>query len=290
LFLSAKKSFLFTLPSLVFYGLFVVFPVFYGVYLSFTDIGSFIQKLNFIGFQNYLTIFAEGRFQNSFRITIIYVTITAVLINVIALFIAVLLDNTRSRYLNSVVRVFVYLPAILTPILIGFIWYYIYKLGIPALFSLVGLKSLSRIRFLSPSFALSSVIMTTCWLNIGVAMLIYIAGLLSVDPNMIDAGSIDGANSWQKLVRIKLPLITHAFIINFVNTLVFAFKQFDQIWSMTKGGPASTTETLPLYIYLVAFQNAQIGRASAAAYILFSIILVVSLVIIVSLNRRAVRA
>ncbi len=286
--ISARKSFLFTFPGLFLYGIFVLFPIFFGFYLSLTDISSFVEKLHFVGLQNYITIFGEERFLNSLRVTVIYVLISSVLINSVALIIAISIDASSNRLVNGITRVLVYLPAILTPIIIGFIWYYIYKLGFPAIFKLLGLTSLASIRFLSPSMALFSAIIATSWMNIGVAMLIYSAALLGVDANLLAAASIDGAGSWRRLVAVKLPLITHAFIINFVHTLVFAFKQFDQIFSMTKGGPGTVTETLSIYIYKVAFKNSQVGRASAAAYVLFFIVMLVSLVIIVSLNKRAV--
>jgi ABC-type sugar transport system permease subunit len=286
--ISARKSFLFSFPGVLLYTVFVVFPIFFGFYLSLTDISSFVQKLHFVGAENYTTILADERFLNSFRVTVIFVVISSVVINLAALLIAIGIDASANRFVNGVTRVLVYLPGILTPIIIGFIWYYIYKLGIPAIFSLLGLKSLASIQFLSPSMALFSVTMATSWMNIGVAMLIYSAALLGVDSNLLAAASIDGAGGWRRLVSIKLPLITHAFIINFVHTLVFAFKQFDQIFSMTKGGPGSVTETLSIYIYRVAFKNSQVGRASAAAYVLFFVVMLVSLFIIVSLNKRAV--
>jgi raffinose/stachyose/melibiose transport system permease protein len=289
LLISARKSFLFSFPGVFLYSIFVVFPIFFGFYLSLTDIASFVQKLKFTGLQNYLTIFSEERFLNSLRVTIFYVITTSVLINVLALLIAICIDASPNRYLNAIARVLIYLPAILTPIIIGFIWYYIWKLGVPAVLKLIGLGSLVGSGFLGYDLAPFSVIVSTSWMNIGVAMLIYVSALLSVDSGLIAAASIDGAGSWRRLVSIKLPLITHAFIINFVNTLVFAFKQFDQIFSMTRGGPGYVTETMSIYIYRVAFLNGQVGRASAAAYVLFFMVMIVSLFIIVSLNRRAVQ-
>lgn len=286
--ISARRSFSFIFPGLLLYAIFVVYPIIFGLYLSLTDISSFVEKLNFIGLQNYSTIFAEARFLNSLKVTVNYVVVSSILINSVALLIAIGIDASANKVVNGVTRVLVYLPAILTPIIIGFIWYYIYKLGLPAIFDLFGLKTLAGIRFLSPSMALLSTIMATSWMKIGVAMLIYSAALLGVDESLMDAASIDGAGSWRRLVSVKLPLIMHAFVINFVQTLVFAFKQFDQIFSMTKGGPGTVTETLSIYIYRVAFMNSQVGQASAAAYVLFFIVMAVSLVIIVSLNRRTV--
>jgi raffinose/stachyose/melibiose transport system permease protein len=287
--ISARKSFLFSSPGVFLYSVFVVFPILFGLYLSLTDIASFVQKLNFIGLQNYRTIFSEERFLNSLRVTILYVLTTSIIINIFALFIAICIDASPNRYLNAIARVLIYLPAILTPIIIGFIWYYIWKLGVPAILKPIGLGALVGGGFLGYDLAPFSVIVSTSWMNIGVAMLIYVSGLLGVDSSLLDAASIDGAGSWRRLVAVKLPLITHAFIINFVNTLVFTFKQFDQIFSMTKGGPGYVTETISIYIYKVAFLNGQVGRASAAAYVLFFMVMIVSVFIIVSLNRRTVQ-
>jgi len=286
--ISARKSFIFSLPGVFLYAVFLVLPILLGFYLSMTDAAGAVGGQNCIGLSNYLSIFAEGRFLNSLRVTILYVIATSIIVNVFALFIAVCIDASPFRSLNAVVRVMVFLPSILTPIIIGFIWYYIWKLGIPAILDAVGLGALAGSGFLDFDRAMFSVVVSTSWMNIGVAMLIYASGLLGIDQNLLEAAVIDGAGPWRRLVSIKLPLIMHAFIINFVNTLVFAFKQFDQIFSMTKGGPGYTTETLPIYIYRVAFLNGQVGRASAAAYVLFFIVMGVSLFIIVSLNKRAV--
>jgi ABC-type sugar transport system permease subunit len=199
--------------------------------------------------------------------------------------IALVLDELKNKVFVNITRVAVYIPAVLTPIIVGFIWYYILKIGLPDILNAIGVES--RIDLFSSSSAFGVVVFVTFWMNSGVAVIIFSSGLMQINKELIQAAEIDGASAIQKISKIKIPLIGYTFVINLINTTIFTFKQFDQIYSMTNGGPGNSTEVLSILIYKKGFYNMQMGEAASIAYVLFFMILVITIIILKAMKSRS---
>jgi ABC-type sugar transport system permease subunit len=168
----------------------------------------------------------------------------------------------------------------MTPVVMGFVWYYIYKLGVPSLLALMGIPDAANLELIGTKTSMMCVIITTVWLQMGTSMLIYSAAINGIPGDIYESAAIDGASRAQSFFRVTLPLITPAFLINMVNTLITGFKQFDQIQAMTKGGPAKTTETLTILIHYHALMRNDYGYASAISALLLLIVLALLMVLV----------
>ena len=285
-----KVSFLFFTPAVLLYFVFVIFPIFFGFYISLSDINGITSSFKFTGFDNYGTIFSDNRFWNSIKVTTIFTLLTAVAQNVFSLLFAFLLEIQIKKWQKNVIRVFLFLPTVMTPLIVGYIWYYIYKIGLPSIFSTLGLKSLSNFIWLGEDFTLYSVVISTVWLHMGTSLIIYIASLTGIDEEIRKASSIDGATGLKRIIYVDLPLMIPALLINTVLSVIDGFKQFDQIYSMTKGGPGTATETMSLLIYQKAFFSNQAGYGAAASYVLFFIVMILAVIIVTLFRTREVEA
>lgn len=278
--LNRKDTTMFILPATILYSIFVLLPLILGLYFSFTDINGMSKTINFVGFDNFKRVFMDENFSTSLKNTFIFTLLFSIFSNLLAIIIALFLELEFSKLYKNVVRVLFYLPAVLTPVIVGFMWYYIYKVGLPGIFEMLGLKSLSKVQFIGTDYALYSTIFVTIWLQAGTAMIIYIAGLSNIDNNLYEAAKIDGAGQISIFRHISIPMIIPAFLINIVLTIISGFKQFDQIFTMTKGGPGNRTQVISLLIYSKAFSAGDLAYASATAFILFIIVCGISLFII----------
>lgn len=280
-------SFLF--PALFLYLLFVVYPVGTSFYYSLTNWNGLNPVIQFIGFDNFVRMSEDAEIIEALKTSMIYMFFVAVFQNVIALLLAISAD--RSIRMKTLFRSIIFIPALLSPLSIGYIWSYIYQPSTGVLNGLlkeVGLTVLTRDWLGNPDYALSMVIFVTLWQFIGVNMLIYLAGLQAVPTSLYEASDIDGTTAWGKFRHITFPLIAPSLTINLVLSAIGGLKMFDLIFVMTGGGPGYATQVLSLAIYKKAFTQGSMGYGTAIAVVLFIIILLITLVQLFFLRRREV--
>ncbi len=256
--------------------LFTAFPFVASFYLSFTDY-DLLTSPEWVGTKNYEKLFTRDRtFDKSLKVTLSYVAMTVPLKLVFALFIAVVL-NYRLRGIN-LFRTAYYVPSILGgSIAIAVLWRYIFaQTGlVNMIITALGGEPVNW--FGDPGNALVTITLLRCW-QFGSAMVIFLAALQSVDKSLYEAASIDGARPWQIFRYITLPLITPVIFFNLIMQTVQAFQEFNGPYIITQGGPLKSTYLLPLYIYDEAFKNFDMGYASAIAWVLFTIVMTLTLI------------
>ncbi|SFB01067.1 carbohydrate ABC transporter membrane protein 1, CUT1 family [Poseidonocella pacifica] len=256
--------------------LFTAFPFITSLYLSFTDY-DLLSSPEWVGLKNYEKLFTRDRtFEKSLKVTLTYVFLTVPLKLTFALFIAVVL-NYRLRGIN-LFRTAYYVPSILGgSIAIAVLWRYIFaEVGLVNMI-ITGLGGEPINWFGEPGNALFTITLLRCW-QFGSAMVIFLAALQSVDRSLYEAAAIDGATPWRIFRHITLPLITPVIFFNLIMQTVQAFQEFNGPYIITQGGPLKSTYLLPLYIYDEAFKSFDMGYASAIAWVLFTIIMVLTLV------------
>lgn len=267
-----KSQFL-SLPAAILYGVFFVYPLLCGVGMSFTDWDG-MGKASFIGFRNFVKFFHDARAIHDIRTTVLFALGSAILLNVVGLLYALLM-NTDFRG-KSIARVIIYLPAIISPLIMGYIWYFLLQPGRGYLFHVfqqLGLPDLIGNWMGSYSSAIRVLILVNVWQFAGMTMIIYLAGLQSIPAELIEAARIDGATGWQLFRKVTMPLLIPAIRINVVTNIIGSLSVFDVIMSLTEGGPGYATESLSIYIMRMCY-GSKTGYSTAVAMILFLFILV----------------
>jgi raffinose/stachyose/melibiose transport system permease protein len=264
--------FYFSIGAIVLYSLFLVIPGLLGFYLSFTDWNRFSPDINFVGFDNFITIFTKQNYGHSISNTVIFTIVTIVLKTTIALLLALLLTKGLKRYFNFH-RIIIYLPAIIPMIIVGIVFRSIMHPTTGVLnefFRGIGLDSLTQKWLTNPDIALYSVILVDTWKGVGYIMVILIAGLQVIPYEYYEAAQIDGANKWVEFTKITLPLLMPTLTVTTVLNLLYGLKVFDVVWVLTNGGPGYTTETV-FTIVFKEFSKGHYGISTALSTLLFAV-------------------
>ncbi len=268
--------YLFLMPALIVLVIFFFIPFFQTFALSFMDYSNSIYQAQFAGFENYIKLFHSPVFYKVLLNTFIYLIVAVPILAIVPLFLAVLL-NRQIRGL-TLYKILIYLPVIVSIVVaaIAFKWLYADE-GI--LNFIVTTFGLSKIGWLTdPKWALYSVIIVTIWKGIGYYMMIYLAALMSVPKELYEACEIDGAGFFRKHLTVTIPHIMPTIALVTTISAISAMKVFAEIYVMTKGGPLNSSKTIVYYIYERAFENLDLGFASAMAVVLLVIVLALSLV------------
>ncbi len=284
-----RRLYVFAIPALLMFCIFWVLPLLQLFYYSITDFNGVNYDYNFVGFQNYKALFEDGTLTNSIRNTLIYALIIVVGSNVLGLAIAMAL-NIKIRG-KAFFRTAAYLPALFSAIVVGFIWSYVYMPSsgmIAGLMNLFGLNGDGFNVLGDFTWALVAIAIVEIWKGFGTTMIIYLAGLQTVDESLLEAGRIDGCTEWQLIRRIKLPLISATVTINVVLSVINGLKAFDYSFIMTNGGPGKSTNTLMFTIYKIAFSDQMMGKASAFSVASFIVIIFITIFLLIFMNRREV--
>ena len=265
-----KKWFpVFVLPTLAAFCVGFIWPFIQGVYLSFCQFIT-VDNAKFAGITNYVKALTDTTFKDSFFFTVSFAVVSTVLINVLAFLIALALTNEMKG--TNAFRTVFFMPNLIGGIVLGYIW--------QILLNCV-LSNLAQ-----PLLALNStagywgIIILMCWQQIGYMMIIYVAGLQNVPPELIEAAHIDGAKPLQTLFRVKIPMLMSSVTICLFLTITNSFKLFDQNLALTAGEPAHATEMLALNIYNTFYSRAGAawkGIGQAKAVIFFILVVVISL-------------
>jgi raffinose/stachyose/melibiose transport system permease protein len=266
-----------SLPALMLYGMFFVYPLLRGIGMSVTDWDG-MGEATFVGLQNFIDFFHDARAMHDIKTTLIFALGSAVLLNVVGLCYALLMNsNFRGK---SIARVVIYLPAIISPLIMGYIWFFLLQPGRGFLhyaFAQLGMTDLIGSWMSSYPSALLVLVLVNVWQFSGMTMIIYLAGLQSIPSEISEAALIDGASNWQRFWRVSVPMLMPAIRINVVTNIIGSLSVFDVIMSLTEGGPGYATESLSIYIMRMCY-GSRTGYSTAVAMILFFIILIPVLV------------
>jgi len=259
------------------YGLFFVYPLLRGIGMSVTDWDG-MGEASFVGLQNFIDFFHDARAIHDIKTTLIFAFGSAVLLNVIGLCYALLM-NSEFRG-KSLARVIIYLPAIISPLIMGYIWYFLLQPGRGFIhYALAQLNITDLIGNWMGSYpsALLVLVLVNVWQFSGMTMIIYLAGLQSIPSEISEAARIDGASNWQRFWRVSVPMLMPAIRINVVTNIIGSLSVFDVIMALTEGGPGYATESLSIYIMRMCY-GSRTGYSTAVALVLFFIILIPVLV------------
>ena len=284
-----KKLFLFMLPALILFVVFWIVPIFQLFYYSITDFNGINYDYNFVGFKNFSKLIDDGTLVNSIKNTLIYAFAVVIGSNVLGLAVAMAL-NTKIRG-KAFFRTCSYLPALFSAIVVGFIWSYVYmpRSGmISSIINLLGGEGNSFNIIGKFDTALLAIIIVDIWKGFGTTMIIYLAGLQTIDESLLEAGKIDGCSDWQLFTKVKLPLISSTITINIILNVIAGLKAFDYSFIMTNGGPGKSTNTLMYTVYKIAFNDQMMGKASALSVVSFLVIIAITIAMLRILNKREV--
>jgi sn-glycerol 3-phosphate transport system permease protein len=257
-------------PAMTGIFLFVIYPMFYLVYLSFYKYNLMNKaKSKFIGFDNFTQIFTRADFYKALTNTVIYTVGVVALTMVLSLLMAVWLS--KKSWINSVVQVGIFTPHIISIVSISLVWLWMMEPSVGYLNYLLKLLGLPPSQWLQSSrTALISVIIVAVWHSIGYYTLLIVAAIQSISPSIFDAAALDSASKFRVLFRITIPLISPQLFFILIIMTIGSFKVFDLIRIMTGGGPNNATNTLVYYIY--GFRTTNIGYAAATGVVLMAII------------------
>ena len=253
----------------------IILPFLYGIYLTFTDWDGISATHAFVGFSNYLQAFKDKVFWTSFLLTLKYVFFTVILINVIAFFLAYVLTSGLKG--QNFFRAGFFTPNLIGGVLLGFIWQFIFSEILVYFGKSYNVPIFSNSWLSDPDKAFWALVIVTVWQYTGYMMVIYIAGLVNIPRDLLEAASIDGANSYQRLKNVILPLMVPSFTISVFLTLQRGFMVYDINLALTNGGPYKSTELISLHIYNTAFLHQQYSTGQAKAIFLFFVVATVTL-------------
>ncbi|ACL69706.1 carbohydrate ABC transporter permease [Halothermothrix orenii] len=264
-------------PIFVLYTLFFILPLFEGIYYSFTDWKGVGGSINWVGFDNYINLFKiDDVFINSINTTFYIAFVNVLLTNILAMIFAIALTNNFK--LNNLYRGIILLPNMISMVVSGFIWKFMFSKISGSLYEATGIELFNNSWLGDIEIVIYSVVIVSLWQGLGYIMTIYIAALQGVDENVIEAASIDGANSWQIFFKIKLPLMLPIVSIGAFLNISMSLKIFDIIYSLTGGGPGHASEVAMLNIYREAFVFNRLGYANAKAIVLTIIIVIITVI------------
>ena len=276
--------YLFLLPAGIVLLIFFFIPFFQTVYLSFFDYSSSIYHPVAIGLDNYVKLFHSHIFYKVLWNTFVYLFVAVPILVIFPLFIAILI-NQKIRWV-TLYKILIYLPVIVSIVVaaIAFKWLYADQGILNYIVTLFGGSSVGWLT--DPNWALYSVIIVTIWKGIGYYMIIYLAALMSVPQELYEACDIDGANFLTKHLTVTIPHIMPTIALVTTISAISAMKVFAEIYVMTKGGPLNSSKTIVYYIYERAFENLDLGFASAMAVVLLIIVMLFSLINIFCFERN----
>ena len=269
------RNFMFVAPFLFFFTTLLVFPLLWGMWLSFHKADTFSSG-NFVGLGNYVRLFHDKVFLQSVWNTFYFVLLTVPTLALIGLFLALCL-NRRTRT-AAVLRTLFFSSSVLSVTIVTLIWRIVFIPNVGLLSTIYGWFGATAPAFISdPSLAMIGIAIATIWWCIGLPMMLFLSALQQIPQDIYEAAALDNANRWQTLRSITLPSIKRTFILVIIVQIVLQFQLFGQAWLMTRGGPNNLTKPIVLYIYDTAFRRWDLGLGAAASEILFILILIAAM-------------
>jgi len=275
------KGWLYLLPGLLIYLLFTFYPILETVRTSFYEWNGFSSQRTWTGLENYQAVFSDGQFANAFLHNLVFILFYCVLPVIIGLLLASVLSRQKLPGM-TVFRTVLFLPQVISMVVVGVIWRWIFnpQFGpLNILLNTLGLSGLTRAWLGDFALALPAVGSIGTWVQYGFCMILFLAGMQHIPEEYYEAASLDGANAFQQLLHITIPGLRAEIGVALVTTIIAALRVFDLVYVTTRGGPGNATLVVGFLIYRSAFQQNRIGYASAIATILMLIILAISLLI-----------
>ena len=284
---SMKRINLFYLPVLALFSVFVVYPFFDGIRLSFTNWNGFLPDYSYVGFTNYINLINDQWALNVFRNTVIYGFGSTIIQQIIGLSMALFLDSKFKG--RGLVRTISYLPVMIAPLIMGYIIFFIVQFRGGALNDLVGLFGMDRLDWIGvPNRAVTVILIVNSLQYMGVSMVIYLAGLQNIPGMYKEAAAVDGVGQWNSFWHITFPLLAPALSASVVINLIGGLKLFDIIRALSPAAPASGTHSLVTFLTFQYFNIEQAGYSAAIGVFTFLFILGVSIIVIKLLDKMEV--
>lgn len=276
----------FVAPAVLFFVMIIVIPFFRAILFSFQDWNGISSDIRWTGWSNYEKLMHDAGFGKSFVFTFKYVIATTVLLNVSGLLLALVLNMALKT--KNLLRTAFFLPYVIGPVIIGFIWQFIITGLFPEIGKAAGLALFQKNWLSLPEHSFWSLVIVTVWHSAGYFMVIYLAALQGVPKDLLEAAEMDGAGRYLRFWHVLLPLIRPAMTINLFLAISSGFKAFDLNFALTRGGPFGTTESIAYHIYLDAFAKNLFTYASAKAVVFFLVLASITLVQVAAMKRREV--
>ncbi|MFD3257814.1 carbohydrate ABC transporter permease [Paenibacillus lentus] len=276
------------LPALIMFGLFIFYPFIQGIRVSFTNWNGYSPDFQWVGLEKYKALLQDKNVLITIKNTFIYGFGSTILQNFFGLLYAIFLDRNLKG--KGIVRTIVYLPVIISPLIMGYIWYFFFQYDGGTINDVLGLFGKEAVDWLaSGKVAVWIITFVNTYQYMGIAMIIYLAGLQSIPKDFYEAADIDGAGGWIKFKRVTLPLLMPSITINVIVNIIGGLKLFDVIIAMTNGGPGYASSSLSTMMYNLYFARQDAGYAAALGNVMFLMIAVISITALIALRRREVR-
>jgi raffinose/stachyose/melibiose transport system permease protein len=272
-----------TIPVLVLFFTFNTLPMIKGFIYSFTNYRGY-GSYDYVGLRNYIDLFTDARVGKSYLFTFKYALSGTVLVNVLALIMALGL-NSKIRF-KSALRGIYFVPNILGGLVIGYIFSFFFTYILPALGNALDIEFLKNSILASEKYAWIGVLIVGVWQAVAMNTIIYISGLQTVPREVYEASMLDGASKWREFWAITFPLVMPFVTINLVLSTKNFLMVFDQIMSLTRGGPAQSTESISYLIYRNGMDGGQFGFQSANAVLFFIVIVAISVFQMTVMNKK----
>lgn len=275
--------YLFLLPTVILFTLAIMLPAIMGITLSFTDSVGF-GEFKFIGLTNYIAVFSDPAILQSYIFTVGFAVVTVIVVNIIAFLLAIALTS-KIRAKIALRTVFV-LPMVVSGIVIAYVFNFLFSNSLPEVATALGIAPLEQSVLANPDLAWLAIVIVTAWQAIPSALLIYIAGVMSVPSDVYEAAALDGASGWRQLRSITVPLTAGYVVINVIMGFKGFMNTYDIIVGLTDGGPGTSTTSVAMSIFK-GFSNGDYSYQMANATIFFLIAIVIALLQLRATRGRA---
>jgi len=281
-FLNKQAPYVFIAPTLLLLTLFSIVPILVALAISFTDMDlgglANFRSISFIGFDNYAEVLKDPVFLKAIFNTLFYVVIGVPLVILFSLTVALLINLGTSRIFKAF-RVVYYLPSVTNIVAVAVVWSYLYNPAIGLFNYILNSVGLPDVPWLTePTVAKLSLILLALWKAVGLNMIIFIAALQGIPKSYYEAAQLDGANQWQQVTRITIPMLRFAIFFVSITTMIGWLQFFEEPFVMTQGGPLDGTLSVALFIYQNGFKFNNFGYAAAGSFVLFVCIIAITLI------------
>ena len=285
----SRRTLLYAIPALAFYVFVVVVPTTQGATLAFTNWDGLSQSFDFVGLDNVMKVLSDPSSFKAVLNTIVIAIAFTVIQNAIGLALA-LGVNSKIKSRNFI-KVLLFTPAVMTPVVIGYLWQFMLAPNGPVneVLRAVGLGAFAQTWLGEPTWALVSIIVVLIWQFSGYSMVIFLAGLQGIPEEILEASAVDGAGPIRRFTSVIFPLLAPALTINIMLSMIGGLKIFDQVWILTGGGPGGTTHTLSTLMFREAFTFGDFGRSVAMGLVLLVLVAAISIVQYRALLKRELR-
>jgi multiple sugar transport system permease protein len=270
----------FLIPALLLLVVFLGIPALWAVYLSLTDralSGEQARHFTFVGLDNYISLFQDPTFYQSLWLTLVFVFLSAIVGQFVLGLLAALLLNRKGLRGDALFSAAILMPLVVPETIAAYAWGSMLASGAYGVANkLIGLVGVPPVDWLQQQ-PMAAIIIMNIWRGIAFAMIIFLAALQGIQPEILEAAAIDGAGAWRRLIYVTLPLLRYAILLYMLLTTIFTFGIFGLVYVLTAGGPGTATQILGIYIYQTSFRFFQLGYGSAAAVVTLLVALALGL-------------